>query len=510
MARALLVALACAACAGAAARYGDYSGARMPQYGGGDYDAREHGPAPEPDDYRGHSPDAPAALDYKYEEDPSNSQIGKTESPPGKEVDEAESWQHRPARRHKKSRAVDDIHTDPADRFDPDDDFPKPRSSNRFTKHHTRLKSRKFERHDDELPKYSENHKIRNDDSDTEEELQIDKDFRNDKRKSFEEDRYAHRAGGERVVRRKPRDRQLKKEDGEESAKSDSDVDRWMLPGMGRAPGPGPLSERLMRRRPPDESMPGPREPSDEDEPILQGEKAKGKSKGYDDYSGDYYDMKRVMNIKKKLPSLLRRTTVTEESLKLSTRSLEDYLSNRRIFLPPSPAKRTTTEPPPTESHPTSTTTTTTVTTSSTTAKTANISKEMSLAEKSRLSILKKAQRKESMNLDTATKKPPVLLQVTHKLPTLVMVEPPSSAEPWMRAQAVFADSPARLDQVKRLMRHKLVANAKNIHELTDNWDDLVCDYIDMSLLDAVSSVRLDRDAHLFTTVLFQVIIIIR
>lgn len=74
MARALLV-LACAACA-AAARYGDYAGARMPQYGG-DYDAQPHTHAREPDDYRGHSPDAPAALDYKYEEDLSNSQIGE-------------------------------------------------------------------------------------------------------------------------------------------------------------------------------------------------------------------------------------------------------------------------------------------------------------------------------------------------------------------------------------------------------------------------------------------------
>lgn len=51
------------------ARYGDYSGARMPQYGGAEYEAREPAPAHEPEDYRGHSPDAPAPLDYKYEEE---------------------------------------------------------------------------------------------------------------------------------------------------------------------------------------------------------------------------------------------------------------------------------------------------------------------------------------------------------------------------------------------------------------------------------------------------------
>lgn len=138
----------------------------------------------------------------------------------------------------------------------------------------------------------------------------------------------------------------------------------------------------------------------------------------------------------------------------------------------------------------TTTTTTTTTTTESTTLitteKTENPfnASELSLAEKSRLSILKKDQRKEGQHVEPPTKKPPVLLQVTKHLPTVVMVEPPSSMAPWMRAREFREDSPERLLKVKKLMRHKLVAEAKNIQELTDKWDDMVCDYIDMSLLE--------------------------
>lgn len=71
MVRALLLVLTCAAAASAAS-YGDYSGVRMPQYGGGaEYDMGRDPPPSQPsDDYQGHSPDAPASPDYKYEEEP--------------------------------------------------------------------------------------------------------------------------------------------------------------------------------------------------------------------------------------------------------------------------------------------------------------------------------------------------------------------------------------------------------------------------------------------------------
>lgn len=54
-----------------------------------------------------------------------------------------------------------------------------------------------------------------------------------------------------------------------------------------------------------------------------------------------------------------------------------------------------------------------------------------------------------------------------------------------MRAHELSEDSPDRIDRVKKLMRHKLVAEARSIHDLTDKWDDLVCDYIDVSMLDS-------------------------
>lgn len=111
----------------------------------------------------------------------------------------------------------------------------------------------------------------------------------------------------------------------------------------------------------------------------------------------------------------------------------------------------------------------------------------LSIAEKSRLSILKKAEKKESINGEPS-KKPPVLLQVTSNLPTIVMVEPPTEVDPSMRANDFSNESPEKLEKVKSLMRHKLVSGAKSIQDLMDNWDDMVCDYVDVSFLDAASA----------------------
>lgn len=108
---------------------------------------------------------------------------------------------------------------------------------------------------------------------------------------------------------------------------------------------------------------------------------------------------------------------------------------------------------------------------------------EASLAEKSRLSILRKAQRKDEVRNATWTTKPPVLMQVTRRMRTMVMVEPADESH----AREVSQDSPERLERAKHLMRRKLVAGARNVHELTDNWDELVCDYIDVSLLDGAA-----------------------
>lgn len=141
--------------------------------------------------------------------------------------------------------------------------------------------------------------------------------------------------------------------------------------------------------------------------------------------------------------------------------------------------------------HPESPTTETTTPTSTTTMPTTTTTTEvptrprvLSLGEKSRLSILKKAERKEDVRNGTGTKKPPVLLQVTDRMQTLVMVEPPTSMEPWFRAREVEEETPERIEKVKKMMRQRLVANAKNIRDLTDNWDEMVCDYVDLKLLD--------------------------
>lgn len=259
---------------------------------------------------------------------------GKTEPPikdDKKESEETDAWQ-RPARKHKRksSRAATEERRpmEALDGFDPEDDFPKAKTSNRFTKHRPRLKSRKYESADEEPQGYSHSHRDRHGDGDTleNEEPAPKDDYRNDKRnKPDDKSRYSHR-----VVRRKPRDkfeRRSESSERENADKSESDVDRWMSmrSGLGRAPGPEPfqdvedepdLRQRLEPplREPPIRETPV-REPPpksvDEDEDIRSVKPTRGKGKkpkNYDEYN-DYYDMKRVMNIKNKLPSLLRRTT---------------------------------------------------------------------------------------------------------------------------------------------------------------------------------------------------------
>lgn len=111
-----------------------------------------------------------------------------------------------------------------------------------------------------------------------------------------------------------------------------------------------------------------------------------------------------------------------------------------------------------------------------------NAPSKLSLAQKSKLSILKSLKKESGIN-HTSTK-PPVLLQVTKKGHTVIMVEPPTSPNPLLLgARLVSNDSPGTQEKVKRLMRQKLLANSKSLRDLTDNWDSLICDYIDTSLL---------------------------
>ncbi|XP_041986929.1 uncharacterized protein LOC121738760 [Aricia agestis] len=115
---------------------------------------------------------------------------------------------------------------------------------------------------------------------------------------------------------------------------------------------------------------------------------------------------------------------------------------------------------------------------------------ELSLAERSRLSILKKVLKKENSNVTQATK-PPILMQVTNNMQTVVLVESNNLDNDRKKARRVMDDNPETIKRAKHLMRQKLVANARRIEDLTDNWDELVCDYIDVNLLNSASSTNI-------------------
>lgn len=151
------------------------------------------------------------------------------------------------------------------------------------------------------------------------------------------------------------------------------------------------------------------------------------------------------------------------------------------------------------------TTTLTTTTTMTTTTPTEQIRitetaslKELSMAEKSRLSIMKKAQKKEFAKVEE-TKNPPVLMKVTQRdMNTVVMVEPAQRALPDVPGHEnsepnveIFDDSPEIIRKVKNLMRQNFIKSARSLNDITDNWDDTVCDYIDVSLLTESSSCSL-------------------
>lgn len=118
--------------------------------------------------------------------------------------------------------------------------------------------------------------------------------------------------------------------------------------------------------------------------------------------------------------------------------------------------------------------------------------RELSIAEKSRLSILKKSQKKDSLK-DMSMTKPAVLRQVT--LATtgpggrragagMVNAAMPCSTQRFaLVEQQAESDSPELLSRVKSIMRQRLVARARSLRELTDDWDAVVCEYVDDALL---------------------------
>ncbi|CAH2103492.1 unnamed protein product [Euphydryas editha] len=426
-----------------AARYGDYSGARMPHYGI-EYDNKD--PAPLTDEYSDHSPDAAVSFDYKYEEEPRDKI----------DTQEPDSWHKTSKKRKTPLKAIEMDENE-------QEIIPKLKSNFRIQQHRTRNKD--LHKKSGKRRYYSDIN--RNGDVDH---VHDRNEYKLNKDRSREEDKiyldnFDLRDTTRKLARRKPRDRTIRQEKLDEMGddllgfkEKESDDDTTVIVYE---------KERRMQttEKIPRISIPG----------------IKGKQTNNQEYD-EYYDMKRVHNLKNKLPLLFRQTkastTMTESP---EMRHFQDLIYRRANIPEKVPSSTSTT--------PTGSTTLSTLvfavtrTSTITEASTLKSSAELSLAEKSRQSILKKAQRKESLKNVTWTTKPPVLMHVTKKMHTLVMVEP-QKHEPEFRARAVFDDSPERLARAKRLMRRKLVSGARSIQELIDNWDEMVCDYIDVSLLD--------------------------
>ncbi|XP_072931439.1 uncharacterized protein [Epargyreus clarus] len=443
-----------------AVRYGDYSVVRMPQYGGQHEDSDLAAGA---EDYSDKSPDAPARLDYKYEEDPH----GKSDDVSVTDIDEERIWNKKKGKPiiSQNNRNFD------VDKDSFDEVVPEFKSNSRLVKHRSRFQSRNLDGHlkHNSIDRSDDIVNIENKNGNLHEEHTDRTDL-----DEFEEHRrLRYSVSTQKKARRKPRDRalhQMEMEGDQKRLKLDDENEYFE---SNRAMRPGLI--------------------------IEQPNMSKSKKRNYD--YDEYYDMKRVLDMKNRLPALFRPTTETSvrTSEAQSTRSLQPRLYRRAS----SPAVITG-NTNDVSTHMASTSQTYSLKTSSSTAitnKTVENSTELSLAEKSRLSILKKAQRKENPRNVSSTTKPPVLMQVTHKMQTVVVVEPKPAAVA-LRAREVSEDSPARLKRARRLMRHKLVAGARSIHDLTDNWDEMVCDYIDVALLDADAAFFIELDNFIVTFVL--------
>ncbi|CAG9558041.1 unnamed protein product [Danaus chrysippus] len=432
-------------------RYSDYSAAGLPNYNM-DYGNRG---AAHVDEYPDRSPDASVLLDYKYEEDSRDA----VKTFPGKHADE-DLWQ-KPKAKGRRSNKI--THNNEGEIDASEDLVPKYKSNRRFIKHRTRIKDAEIEKPSRRLvhnPRRSENI----DDLDDRDDFELSK--RHPHEGNIDSDRFAIRHTTLRVPRRKPRDRTIKQAP-DPSFEADSDEDIAKLKRVDDSDN----IDNIIKNH-----------------PLKDLVKNKVNSKAYPDYEEyENMDLKRINKLKNRLPELFRRTKASEPE-PASTRRLQEFYYRRAFPSEEAETSTVTWKPVTTTTEkPTSSEVQTTQTTNATepapsVQTTMKINSNLSLAEQSRLSILKKAQRKESSKNKTTTK-PPVLLQVTNKLQTMVMVER-IHQEPVLRARQIFEDSPERIQKAKELMRRKLIAGARNIHELTDNWDELICDYIDLSLLD--------------------------
>ncbi|KAJ0183595.1 hypothetical protein K1T71_000018 [Dendrolimus kikuchii] len=319
-----------------ATRYADYSNVKMPQYGGNEYDSsRDAVGRLAADDYHGRSVDAPASLDYKYEEEREDN----VKSEESVQLPEESSMWQKLSRKHRSTRSPETNTLEILDSYSLEiDNLPKIRSNHR-NKQRPRLKHRSYKR-DKDVPKRLKTkygHDQNDNDADVKEYFRVDKDVGVYKSKNIDDDEitYVRKHTTERIIRRKPRDRYVK-------SPSDADTELEELAANRRMKGAGrDYNYKLENDDTRDLSVIPTRSPQERYRPVIDEEEehppsashrshSKDKGKTYDDYN-DYYDMKRVNNIKNKLPALLRRTTVTTTTVaSVAERELRALLGAHR------------------------------------------------------------------------------------------------------------------------------------------------------------------------------------
>ncbi|XP_063373313.1 uncharacterized protein LOC134661256 [Cydia amplana] len=512
MARWLLLALAGALCAdaGRPPRYADYSAARMPQYDT-QYDARSdhRGPA---DDYRDRS-DLAAPIDYNTYDQESNDK----RNPKTLQDEDLYEIRHNNnnLRKAPTTIAIDDVDADY--NFKSEEIYPKNKKGNKRPRNTNKIEAKESV---DRRSKNSRNvkniHQRAQDDKDNEapfDHLEEE----NDSGSNNEKNKFVRRDIRQKVRRKSyPKSAALRDSDYDDQSEGRQGKDAKKLDDpiytepelLQNTPNIEPDDVSLTERsRPPGYKFVG-EDNDDSETPLSSRHKAPmPKSKKKNTEYVDYNDMSRIEKIKN-LPA--RSTTARTGAGAPRRWSFQDGFRRRFYNTPRQEVEQYAeilTNAQPSDASAANTTDNTTTPSPPTTGideplaplskdvlanitAFVNMSKQLSLAEMSQLSIMKKAQRRDSVKDEILKDKPPVLLQVTERLQTVVMVEPPPvTQEPWLRARDIAEESPERIAKVKRFMRNKLVANARNISELMENWDDTVCDYVDIALLDESGAV---------------------
>lgn len=293
----LLAALVGAAYVGIArcTQYNDYAAAKMPQYGSDEYreSARDH--APIIDDYQDRSLEAPASPDYKYEED-LNLKSSKVNNEEQRRITTKRTPRYR--------RPETNLHLTGSNYHDVD----KPKLKQTLRRH-AKWRNIDGSVKMNKIPlsggRIRSNDIIDREDDNVNEELH----------QSRYNEAKKYKSTAEKVIRRKPRDRSISSTEADTEDLDDDDEDEGKNEGDDAKDGeyvaaedsPVPkerFSESLERN---DENAERPPSLRMDDDIIARLEAGKLEQKAEGEYQ-DYYDMKRVNNIKKKITVLYRRT----------------------------------------------------------------------------------------------------------------------------------------------------------------------------------------------------------